>query len=107
MNILIYSSSIAIILATITLIASIILSSRSQSDREKSSPFECGFDPKNLSRIPFSLRFFLLALIFLVFDIEVILLLPVPLITISLHSQAPSITALVFIIILVAGLLYE
>lgn len=45
-------------------------------DREKLRRYECGFDPFIDSRRPFSLRFFLLAIIFLVFDVELIFLFP-------------------------------
>lgn len=46
------------------------------TDAEKLSPFECGFSPKLNSRINFSLQFFLITLIFLVFDVELILMFP-------------------------------
>ena len=45
-------------------------------DLEKSRPFECGFTPKFSSRLPFSIRFFLITIIFLVFDVELILIFP-------------------------------
>nr|YP_001023784.1 NADH dehydrogenase subunit 3 [Tigriopus californicus]ABI33099.1 NADH dehydrogenase subunit 3 [Tigriopus californicus] len=43
---------------------------------EKSSPFECGFIPSSSARVSFSLHFFLVALIFIVFDVELLLLYP-------------------------------
>ena len=53
-----------------------ILSYKNYIDRNKQSVFECGFSIKINRRIPISLRFFLIALIFLIFDIELVLLFP-------------------------------
>merc|ERR1712168_1518247 len=54
-----------------------LLRERSSFDGEKITPFECGFTPLRETRNAFSTRFFLLVVIFLIFDVEVALLFPI------------------------------
>jgi len=107
MILIITSSILAAVFPIILLIIINILSIRTIIDREKSSPFECGFDPKNTARIPFSTRFFLLAIIFIVFDIEIVLLIPISILITSLNPVSETVLILIFIIILLAGLIHE
>nr|YP_010528206.1 NADH dehydrogenase subunit 3 [Scythropia crataegella]UXW64400.1 NADH dehydrogenase subunit 3 [Scythropia crataegella] len=73
---IISSSLIIMFISNIMMFLSILLSKKNNNDREKNSPFECGFDPKSSSRIPFSLHFFLITVIFLIFDVEIALIFP-------------------------------
>lgn len=101
------TSLLAIALPPIVIFIAYTLSARSLKDREKASPFECGFDPKNKARIPFSTRFFLLAVIFLVFDIEIVLLIPAPAALNNVVLSSLLIRGFIFLIILLLGLLHE
>lgn len=76
----------------------------------KLTAFECGFDPLRSSRVPFSIRFFLVALLFLIFDMEMVLLFPY---IFSLNVVFTSmffynkVFCFLFLIILIGGLVHE
>nr|YP_010835956.1 NADH dehydrogenase subunit 3 [Rhopalopsole subnigra]WGC89475.1 NADH dehydrogenase subunit 3 [Rhopalopsole subnigra] len=107
MLIIVFIASVIILISTVVMVLASILSKKSIIDREKSSPFECGFDPKSSSRLPFSLQFFLIAVIFLIFDVEIALLLPMVVILPTSNLLNWSIISIYFILILLVGLYHE
>lgn len=76
-------------------------------DAEKLSPYECGFDPLGSARLPFSLRFFLVAILFLLFDLEIALLLPLPWGDQLDNPTETFFWATAILILLTLGLIYE
>ncbi|AHY04279.1 NADH dehydrogenase subunit 3 (mitochondrion) [Poecilia reticulata] len=76
-------------------------------DHEKLSPYECGFDPLGSARLPFSIRFFLVAILFLLFDLEIALLLPLPWGDQLINPHLTFFWATILLILLTLGLIYE
>lgn len=66
---------LSIIISTVVFLASYIVGTK-QPDGEKVSVYECGFDPFGSSRVPFSVKFFLVGILFMVFDIEISFIFP-------------------------------
>lgn len=68
---------IALLICAALAAASYLLSLSSAQDSEKKSEYECGFEPfDSATRLPFDVHFYLVGILFLVFDVEIALLFP-------------------------------
>ena len=86
-------------------VASALLRNR-RPDSEKQSPYECGFEPFTDSRMKFDVRYYLVAILFIIFDLEIAFLFPW---AVSLHHSGlfGFWAMLIFLAVLVVGFIYE
>jgi len=98
---------ISVVLIIFLKVFSSLISEKVTLMREELSSYECGFEHHKLSRVPFSLRYFYLTLIFLLFDLEIVLMLFYPSFLISQFSYFSLCILLAFIAILFLSLVYE
>jgi len=96
---------IAVALSLVMVVASYVVA-RQKPDSEKLSPYECGFEPFDDARSKFDVRFYLVAILFIIFDLEVAFLFPwaVSLGSIGLFGFWSMV---VFLAVLTVGFIYE
>ena len=72
----------------------------------KGSPYECGFEPLDKSNRPFDIKFYLIGVLFMIFDLEVIFLVPW---SVSLKEIGPCglLSGLMFLFVITLGFIYE
>ena len=96
---------VALLFVAVSLLLSRLIRPKGKFSTEKFLPYECGENPQGSAWIQFNIRFYVFALIFIIFDVEIIFLLPWAVVFKSLGSYA-FIEGLIFVGILVVGLAY-
>lgn len=94
------------VLVVILLSLNLLLATH-KPDAEKTQPYECGFIPiYGQTRSPFHIQFYIVGILFLVFDLEILLLFPIAVTLYQVGIYGFSIAAL-FFIVLTVGFVYE
>lgn len=75
-------------------------------NKRKRQPYECGFPTQNEARMPFDVKFYLIAILFIIFDVETSLLFPWAA-TLDQTSLSGFLSMMCFLLILVVGFVYE
>ena len=96
---------IALGLSVAFIVLNFIMSPK-KPDPEKLSAYECGFEPFDDSRIEFDVRFYLVAILFIIFDLEIAFLFPWA-ITLGNIGLLGFCSMMIFLFILTVGFVYE
>jgi NADH-quinone oxidoreductase subunit A len=96
---------VASALAIVIVLASFVVA-RQSPDAEKLSPYECGFEPFADARSKFDVRFYLVSILFIIFDLEVAFLFPWA-VTLGRIGLFGFWSMIVFLGVLTVGFIYE
>ena len=96
---------IAAAIGVVLLVLGLVLG-RGERNAEKLTPYECGFEPFEDSRMKFDVRYYLVAILFIIFDLEIAFLFPW---AVSLDAIGTfGVLAMgLFLLVLVVGFVYE
>ena len=97
--------AVGIFMGTVPLLIAYLLGPK-RPTKNKLAPYECGFDPQSDVRLPFDVRYYLVAILFILFDLEVAFIVPWAVVFRHLGWYG-MVTMLVFIALLLVGFLYE
>jgi NADH-quinone oxidoreductase subunit A len=97
--------SVAFVLGGVVIALGFLLGTRKPDD-EKLSPYECGFEAFENSRMKFDVRYYLVAILFIIFDLEIAFLFPWAVVLDEI-GMVGFIAMMVFLGILVIGFIYE
>ncbi len=96
--------SIALVLSLVFLLVPVIVAP-ADPDSEKVSTYECGFEAFDDSRMKFDVRFYLVAILFIIFDIEVAFLFPIA-VSLDVVGIYGWVIMVIFLVELFTGLVY-
>ena len=97
--------SVALVLGLLMLSLGFLFG-RGRKTKAKLSPYECGFDPFEDARIPFDVRYYLVAILFIIFDLEIAFLFPWA-VSLNKIGIAGIMAMGIFLLVLVIGFIYE
>ena len=96
---------IAVFIALVIIILPQVFATKNPTPAKLSS-YECGFEPFDDARSKFDIRFYLVAILFIIFDLEVTFLIPWAL-TLSKVGQFSFWSMMIFLVVLTVGFIYE
>lgn len=96
---------ISLLIASVLYLVSFLIGYKNP-DKEKISAYECGFNPFDDARQKFDIRFYLVSILFIIFDLEVVFLFPW-IMAFSFIGIFGFVSMMIFLLVLTLGFIYE